>query len=54
MEAMGFIVIFLPLLVAWGILTPQLGTEPMPPAMKVQSLNYWTNREIRKKQWALF
>ena len=45
---------FLPLLVAWEMLTPQLRTEPMSPAMEMQSLNYWTNREFCKKQWALF
>ena len=32
--------------VACGILVPQPGIEPMLPAMKVQSLNHWTTREV--------
>ena len=28
------------------ILLSQLGMEPTPPAMEVQSLNHWTNREV--------
>ena len=28
-----------------GILVPQPGIEPMPPAMEVGSLNHWTTRE---------
>ena len=27
---------------ACGILVPQLGIEPVPPALGVQSLNHWT------------
>ena len=28
------------------ILVPQSGIEPSPPAVKVQSLNHWTTREV--------
>ena len=31
---------------ACGILVPQPGIKPTPPAMEVQSLNYWTAREV--------
>ena len=31
---------------AYGILVPQLGVEPMPPALKAQSLNQWTTRKV--------
>ena len=30
---------------AHGILIPQPGIEPMPPAVEAQSLNHWTARE---------
>ena len=29
-----------------GVLVPQPGIKPMPPALAAQSLNYWTAREI--------
>ena len=29
-----------------GILVPQAGVEPMPPALEAQSLNHWTTREV--------
>ena len=29
-----------------GILVPQPGMEPMPPAVEVWSLNHWTFREV--------
>ena len=29
-----------------GILVPQPGMEPMTPSVKVQSLKYWTTREV--------
>ena len=29
-----------------GILVPPPGIQPMPPAVEVQSLNYWTAREV--------
>ena len=31
---------------ACGILIPRPGTEPMPPAVEVRSLNHWTTREV--------
>ena len=31
---------------ACGILVPQPGMEPAPPAVEVQSLNHWTTREV--------
>ena len=31
---------------ACGILVPQLGIEPRPSALRVQSANYWTTREF--------
>ena len=30
---------------ACGILIPQPGIEPMPPALEVQSFNHWTSKE---------
>ena len=32
--------------VACGILVPQPGIEPAPPAVEAQSLNHWTAREV--------
>ena len=32
--------------VACGILVPQPGTKPAPPAVEAQSLNHWTTREV--------
>ena len=29
-----------------GILVPQPGIEPTPPAVEAQSLNHWTTREV--------
>ena len=31
---------------ACGILVPQLGIEPMPPALEAWSLNHWTAMEV--------
>ena len=31
---------------ACGILVPQPGIKPMPPALEAQSLNHWTTREV--------
>ena len=31
---------------AGGILVPQPGIEPVPPAVEVWSLNHWTMREV--------
>ena len=31
---------------ACGILVPQLGIEPVPPAVEVQSLNSWITWEV--------
>ena len=39
---------FWPCHVACGILVPRPGTEPVPPAVEVQSLNHWTAREVLK------
>ena len=32
---------------ACGILVPQPGIEPVPPAVEAQSLNHWTAREVQ-------
>ena len=37
---------FWPHHVACGILVPQPGIKPVPPALGVQSLNHWTSREV--------
>ena len=34
-----------PCCTACGILVPQTGMEPMPPAWETQTLNHWTTRE---------
>ena len=31
---------------AYRILVPQLGIEPMPPAVEVQKSNHWTTGEV--------
>ena len=31
---------------AFGVLVPQPGIEPLPPAVEVQSPNHWTTREF--------
>ena len=31
---------------AYGVLVPQSGIESVPPALKVQSFNHWTAREV--------
>ena len=31
---------------AYRILVPQLGIEPMPPAVEVQRSNHWTTGEV--------
>ena len=36
------------------ILLPQLGMEPMPPAVEAQSLNHWTTREVPRTDFILF
>ena len=33
--------------VSHGISVPQLGMEPIPPAVEVLSLNHWTTREVQ-------
>ena len=33
---------------ACGILVPPPGIEPTPPAVEVQSLNYWTTVEVSR------
>ena len=40
------ILFFLPCLTACGILVPQPVTEPMSPALEMQSLNHWTTKEV--------
>ena len=32
---------------AYGILVPQQGIEPVPPALRMWSLNYWTPRKVQ-------
>ena len=32
--------------VACGILVPQPGIKPAPPAVEAQSLNHWITREV--------
>ena len=41
-----FLFFFLPYHLAYGILVPQPGIEPMPPDLGAQSLNHWTTKEI--------
>ena len=41
-----FFLIFWPCRAASGILVPWPGIEPATPAVEVQSLNYWTSREV--------
>ena len=40
------VLFFRPHHVACGILVPQPGIKPTPPALEMQSLNHWTNREV--------
>ena len=40
--------LFLGHAMACGILVPQPGIKPMPPAVEVLSLNHWTTREVPK------
>ena len=44
---------FLPGQIACRILVPQLGTEPVPPAVEAQSLNQWTTREFARMAFSL-
>ena len=41
-----FIYFYWPRHAACGILVPQSGIEPTPPAVNVQSLSHWTTREV--------
>ena len=41
-----FFVFFLPCCGARGILVPQSGIEPTPPAVEAWSLNHWTPRKV--------
>ena len=45
---------FWPLCVACGILFPEPGIEPAPPAVTVWSLNHWTAREVPSFYFYLF
>ena len=31
---------------AYGILVPQPGIEPVPPALEAQRVNHWTTRDV--------
>lgn len=31
---------------AFGIIVPQPGTEAVPPAVELQSINHWISREV--------
>ena len=42
----SFIIIFLLLCATCGILVRQPGIKPALPAVKAQSLNHWTSREV--------
>ena len=42
----GSFFFFLPLHLARGILVPQQGMEPEPPALEAQSLNRWIAMEV--------
>ena len=39
---------------AYGILGPQLGIEPVPPALEAQSPNLWSTRKVLKFNSFLF
>ena len=41
-----FFFFFWPRCVLCGILVPQQGIRPMPPALEAWSLNHWTTREV--------
>ena len=41
-----FMLFFLPCCAECGILVPQPGIKPVPPALKMQSLNHWTSRGV--------
>ena len=36
---------------ACGVLAPQPGIEPVPPALEVQSPNHWTSREVPRLEF---
>ena len=48
------ILFFRPCLTAYGILVPKPGTEPMSPALEMQSLNHWTAKEVPETILNLF
>ena len=50
----GSFFFFLPLHLARGILVPQQGMEPEPPALEAQSLNHWIGREITGSSFLSF
>ena len=33
------------------MLVPQLGTEPLPPAVEAQRLNHWATRDVTPTFW---
>ena len=45
-----YFIYFWPCVMANGILVPQPGIEPVPPAVKELSLNHWTTRELPRWQ----
>ena len=45
-QIVGFFFFFWSHCAACGILVPQPGTEPAPPALEAQILNHWTAREV--------
>ena len=46
-----FAPIFWPGYVAGGTLVSQLGIEPVPPQVQLQSLNHWATREAPGNWW---
>ena len=48
-EGRDFFFSFWPRCSACGILVPQPGIEPVPPAVEAQSLNHWTSREVPRQ-----
>ena len=48
-----FVCLFRPCCVACGILVPQPGMEPVPPAVEGWSPNLWTAREFSRKPFLI-
>ena len=45
-KSINIFIYFWPCHVAWGILFPQPGIEPMCPVVEARSLNHWATREV--------